>query len=44
MPGFIKRRGKSPGYPTYTEHQEEKGHSMWSREVLKKLLRKAGLC
>ena len=44
MPGFIKKR-KNPGYSAYTE-QEEKGHSMWSREILRKLLKRpgAGLC
>jgi len=34
MPSFIKKKNWTDG----------KGHSMWSKEVIKKLLKKMGLC
>lgn len=43
---FIRKRQKKDEDLNYwgNNEGEEKSHSMWSREVIKKLLKKAGLC
>jgi len=44
---FIKRKKESDPDSwgsSWVESEEERSQSMWSREVIKKLLKKAGLC
>jgi len=42
MPRFTRKKNEE-GY-TWGQEENQQSHTMWSKEVLKKLLKKAGLC
>ncbi|RLB81437.1 MAG: hypothetical protein DRH17_09060 [Deltaproteobacteria bacterium] len=45
MPRFTRKKNyENESYSWGQEEEEQQSHSMWSREVIKKLLKKVGLC
>ncbi|MHC1627558.1 MAG: hypothetical protein ACXQTI_01840 [Candidatus Nezhaarchaeales archaeon] len=45
MPRFTRKKNyENESYSWGQEKEEQQSHSMWSREVIKKLLKKVGLC